>query len=196
MVSIFFFPGGLDPVLDGGPRDEDPVVAPQVPLGHLVRQAVLGDEPDSQGLDAARVQALGPGQGGGIGGEEEGAAGAMMPGEGDDEIDGAAGAWVAEVVQGARGDGVASGTDATAGAAPGLVVAAALFDPGLGEILDAGDPLGRVGDIFTGSVHGCALHSQLPPYPHFTSAGTSFSSLFMLICRESLADRTAARRAT
>src|SRR5258707_977635 len=94
----------------------------QVPLRRLVRQPVLGNESDGQVLDLARVQTLGPGQVGGVGGEEVVAVGAVMPGEGDDEIDGAAGSWVAEVVQGARGDGVASGTGATAWAAPGLVV--------------------------------------------------------------------------
>src|ERR1700704_4278369 len=108
MVSSFFFPGRLDPVLDGGPRDEDPVVAPQVPLRRLIGQPVLGNESDGQILDLARVQTLGPGQVGGVGGEEEAAVGAVMPGEGDDQIDGAACPWVAEVVQGACGDGVAS----------------------------------------------------------------------------------------
>jgi hypothetical protein len=159
------------------------VVAPQVPLRGLVGQPVLGNESDGQVLDTARVLALGPGQVGDVGGEEEVAAGAVMSGEGDDEIDGAAGPWVAEVVQGARGDGVAPGTGATARAAPGLVVAAALFDPGLGEVLDSSDPFGRVGDIFAGSVHGCDLHTQLPPYLHFTPTGTSFRTLVMLICQ-------------
>src|SRR5262249_11563156 len=145
MVSIFFFPGGLDPVLDGGPRDEDAVVAPQVPLSGLVGQAVLGNESDGEILDFAGVLALGPGQIGQIGREEEVAAQAVMPREGDNEIDGAARPWVTEVVQGAVGDGIASGTGTTAWAAPGLVVAASLFDSRLGEILDLGYPLRRVG---------------------------------------------------
>ena len=105
------------------------------------------------------------------------------PRQGDDQIDGAACPWVAEVVQGAPGDGVASGSGATARAAPGLAVAAALFDSGLGKVLDAGNPPGRVGYIFAGPVHGCDLLTQLPPYLHVTSAGPSFRSLVMLICR-------------
>lgn len=108
------------------------MVAPQVPLRTLVGQPVLGDESDGQILDAAGVVALGPGQVGQVDGEEEVAVGTVMSGEGDDQIDGSASADVAEVVQGARGDGVASGAGATARAVAGLVVAAALFDPGLG----------------------------------------------------------------
>jgi hypothetical protein len=144
------------------------VVAPQVPLRRLVGQAVLDDESDGHVLDAARVLAPGVGQVRQVGGEEEVAVGAVMPGERDDDIDGAAGPQVAEVVQGSRGDGVAAGAGAAARAASGLVVAAAPFDPGLGKILDVGDALGRVGDIFAGSEHGCALHTQTPPYLHFT----------------------------
>jgi hypothetical protein len=147
------------------------VVAPQVPLRRLVGQAVLDDESDGQILDAAGVLAPGVGQISQVGGEEEVAVGAVMPGESDDEVDGAAGARVAEVVQGALGDGVAAGAGTAARAAPGLVVAAALFDTRLGEVLDAGDALGGVGDIFAGSVHGCDLHTQTPPYLHFTPAG-------------------------
>ena len=63
------------------------MVPPQVPLRRLVRQAVLGDESDGQVLDAAGVLALGPGQVGEVGGEEEVAVGAVMPGDSDDEVD-------------------------------------------------------------------------------------------------------------
>src|SRR5262249_56682155 len=90
MASSFFSPGGLDPVLDGGEGDEDPVVAPQVPLGRLVRQPALGDEPDGQVLDAAGVAALGPGPGGQLGRGEEVTVGGVMAGEGGAEGDRAA----------------------------------------------------------------------------------------------------------
>src|SRR5256885_630479 len=132
MLAIFFFPGRLDPVLDGGKGDEDAVVAPQVPLRRLVGQTVLDDQPDGQILDAAGVVASAVGQVSQVGWEEEVAVGAVMAGEGDDEVDGAAGARVAEVVQGARGGGVAAGAGTAARAAAGPGVAAALFDSGLG----------------------------------------------------------------
>src|SRR5262249_52897424 len=122
MLSRFFPPGGLDPVLDGGEGDEHPVVAPQVPLRRLVGQAVLGDQSDGQVLDAAGVVAPGQGQVGGVGGEEEVAAGAVVPREADDQVDGASGARVVQVVQGARGAGIAPGAATAARAAAGLVV--------------------------------------------------------------------------
>src|SRR5207244_9364950 len=58
--------------------NEDAVVAPQVPGGGLVGQAVLGDHADGQLLDAAGVMALGPGQIGQIDGEVTVAAAAVM----------------------------------------------------------------------------------------------------------------------
>src|SRR5262245_51201551 len=154
MLSIFFFPGRLDPVLDGGPGDEDAVVTPQVPPRRLIGQAILGDEADGQFLHAASVLALGPGQVRQGGGEVEVAVGAVVPGEGNGKIDGAVTPQVAEVVQHSSGGGVAAGAGTAARTAAGRVVAAALFDPRLGEFLDTGNPLGSVGDIFTGSVHG------------------------------------------
>src|SRR4051812_29414959 len=128
MPARFFPPGGLDPVLDGGEGGEDFVVAPQVPGGGLVGQAVLGDQSGGQVLDAAGVVAPGQGQVGQIGGEVEVAGRAVVPREGDGEIDGAAGAGVAQAVQGARGAGVASGAATAARAKAGGAVAAAPFD--------------------------------------------------------------------
>src|SRR5262245_59992346 len=157
MLSTFFSPGGLDPVLDGGKGDEDPVVAPEVPGSGLVGQAVLGDQSDGQVLDAARVVALGQGQVGGVGGEVEVAGGAVVPGEGEDQVDGASGAGVSQVVQGRRGAGVAGGAASAARAAAGFVVAAAPFDAGLGQVLDAADALGGVGDVFSWPEHGPSL---------------------------------------
>lgn len=58
MVSTFFPPGRLDPVLDGGVRDEDAVVAPEVPTGSLVGQAIFGDETDGPLLDTTGVLAV------------------------------------------------------------------------------------------------------------------------------------------
>src|SRR5262245_64365030 len=102
MLSTFFSPGGLDPVLDGGKGDEDAVVAPQVPGSGLVGQAVLGDQADGQVLDPAGVLALGPGQIGQLSPEEAVAVGAVVLGESDQQVDGVARTQVAQVVQGAR----------------------------------------------------------------------------------------------
>ena len=53
IVWIFFFPGGLDPVLDGGKGDEDAVVTPEVPGGGLVGKTIFGNQADGEILDAA-----------------------------------------------------------------------------------------------------------------------------------------------
>jgi hypothetical protein len=139
MPSLFFFPGRLNPVLDGSPGDEDAVVAPQVPTGGPIGQAILGDQVDGQILDTAGAQALGQGQVGGVGGKEEVAVAAVMPGEGDHEVERAARARVTQIVQGALSDGVASGTAATVWATTGLIVAAAAFEARLGKVLDRGN---------------------------------------------------------
>src|SRR3954451_9604629 len=99
MLSSFFPPRGLDPVLDGGVGDEDAMVAPQVPTGGLVGQAVFGHQADSHSLDAAGVQTLGQGQVGQIATEAATALGAAMLGVGDYQIDRVVGVGVAQVVQ-------------------------------------------------------------------------------------------------
>ena len=112
MVWIFF-PGGLDPVLDGGVGDEDAVVAPEVPTGGLVGQAIFGDQTDGPLLDTAGVQAVGQSQVGEITGEATATAEAAMAGEGDHQIDGAVGAGIAEVMQGPGAHGIAAGAVAS-----------------------------------------------------------------------------------
>src|SRR5262249_40005156 len=55
------------------------------------------------------------------------------------------------------------GAMAAAGAGPPPVVAAPLADPGTGQVLDAGDALGGVGQIFSGAGHGAVL-LRVAPY--------------------------------
>src|ERR1039458_1707190 len=54
-----FFPRRLDPVLDRCKRDEHAVIAPQVPTGGAVRQAVLNHAPHGGGNDAVGVMPVG-----------------------------------------------------------------------------------------------------------------------------------------
>src|SRR3954452_6962327 len=154
MLASFFPPGGLDPVLDGGVGDEDPVVAPQVPAGGLVGQAVFGDQTDGPLLDAAGVPAVRQGQLGDVTGEATATAEAAMPRESDDQVNGAVGPSITEVVQGARAHGVAAGAVLTARAGPRRPVAAAPPDPRLGQVFDTRDALGDVGGILTRTGHG------------------------------------------
>src|SRR5215210_5167986 len=108
MLSLFFFPSRLDPVLDGGVGDEDAVIAPQVPTGGLVGQTVLAHQAYRQLLDATGVKALGQGQIRQVDGEVAAAMAAVMFGVADNQIDREAGARVTQVVQGARGNRIAS----------------------------------------------------------------------------------------
>lgn len=147
------------------------MVTPQVPTGGLVGQAVLGYQADSEFLDAAGVVALGPGQVGQIDGEVAVTVRAVMLGVGDDEVERAAGARVAQVVQDARISTVAAGPVTTVGAAAGWVVAAAALDARLGQVSNGRDAFGDVGDVLAWSKHGSTLRTQVPPYIHFTSGG-------------------------
>src|SRR5215472_10561493 len=113
-----FFPPGLDPVLDGGPGDEEAVIPPEAPAGGLVGQAVLDDQADRRGDDAFGVMSAGRGQVGGVGVEVLAAPGAEVLGVGQDEVAGAPGGEIAEVMEGASEDPVTVGAMATVGAGP------------------------------------------------------------------------------
>jgi hypothetical protein len=90
------------------------MVAPQVPAGAAVGQAVLDDEADGGGDDPRGVVALGEGQVAHRGGEVAAAVGAAVLGGGNGEDARPAGQGVAEVVKASRG-----------GAQPGSARAAA-----------------------------------------------------------------------
>ena len=86
-----------------------------------------------------------------------------MFGVADNEVEGVAGARIPQVVQAARGNSIASSAAATAGATARWVVAASVFDPGLGKILDAGNPLGDIGDVLAWTKHGSSSVGNRPP---------------------------------
>ena len=86
-------------MLDGGGRDEDAVITPEVPSGIAVGQAILGHQADRQALHAPGVETLGQGQIGEVDGEATTTAEAAMAGESDHHIDGAFGPGIAEVIR-------------------------------------------------------------------------------------------------
>jgi hypothetical protein len=79
-----------------------------------------------------------------------------MAGERDDQVDRAAGAGVAEVMQGAAVHGVATGAVTTARTEARGPVAAAPLDTWLGQVFDTRDALSDIRDILTRSCHGCS----------------------------------------
>lgn len=98
--------------------------------------------------------AIGQSQVGKVAGEAAATAEAAMTGKGNDQIGGAVGPRVAEVVKDAGAHGIAAGAAATARAGSRRPVAAAPLDAWLGEILDARDALGDIRDIFPWTGHG------------------------------------------
>jgi hypothetical protein len=153
MLAIFFFPGRLDPILDGGVGDEDAVVAPQVPTGGLVGQAIFGDETDGPLLDTAGIAAVRQSQVGNITGEAAATVEAAMAREGDNQVNGAVGPGIPEVVEGTRAHGKAAGAVATARTRSCRPVATAPFDTRLGQVFDTGDALRDIRDVLTWTTH-------------------------------------------
>jgi hypothetical protein len=153
MLSTFFFPSRLDPVLDGGPRDEDAVIAPQMPTCDLVRQAIFDNEADGPLLDAAGVAAVRQSQVGKIAGEATATVEAAMAGESDNEVHGMVGPSIPEVMERAAAHGIAASAVSTARAGSCWPVAAATFAARLGKVFDTSDALGGIGDVLTWTAH-------------------------------------------
>jgi hypothetical protein len=153
MCVRLFFPSGLDPILNGGIGDENAVVTPQVPAGGLVGQAVFDDKADGPLLDAARIPAVRQSQVGDITGETTATVEATMAGVSDDQIDGAIGPRIAEVMEGTASHGVATSAVTTARAGSRRPVATAPLDAGLGQVFRPSDALGDIGNILPWTDH-------------------------------------------
>jgi hypothetical protein len=123
----------------------------------LIRESILDDEADRRGDDASGVVAAGSGQVGAVGVEVPAALRAEVLGVGQDEVAGPPGDEVAEVVEGPLEDPVTVGAVATSWARPPPIVAAAFTELGPGQVLDAGNALGGVGQVFSGSGQGAVL---------------------------------------
>lgn len=134
------------------------MVTPQVPGGSAIGQAILDDDADSQILNAAGVQAVGQGKVSQVGGAAGAAITAAVFGEGDDEVDRDSGAGIAEIVEGTGDPAVAAGPQTTMGTGTLGEVAGEAFDPGLGQVFDAGDAFRRVRNVVARRAHGGGLH--------------------------------------
>jgi len=78
---------------------------------------------------------------------------AAMAGESDDQIDGAVGPRITEVMEGTNSHGVATGAVATARAGARRPVATVPLDARLREVFDTSDALGDIGYILTWTTH-------------------------------------------
>jgi hypothetical protein len=129
------------------------MVAPEVPTGVAVGQAIFGDQTDGSLLEAAGVEAVGQSQVGNVTGEATATAEAAMAGESDNQIDGAVGPCITEVMEGTGTHGVATGAVATVRTRARRPVATVSLNARLGEVLDTSDALGDIGYILTWITH-------------------------------------------
>ena len=119
------------------------MIAPQVPAGGLIGQAVLRDESDGQSDDAMGVVGFGQGVVGHVRVEIVAAVGAAMLGVNDVNVARPTGNQVSHVVKDSFASTVAETGLATEGTRPVREVAAAMNDLGLGQIFGSRDPLRR-----------------------------------------------------
>jgi hypothetical protein len=119
----------------------------------LVGQAIFGDKTDSPLLDTTGVLAVGQSQVGDITGEATATVEAAMAGDSDNQVDGAVGPSITEVMEGTGAHGRATGAVATARAGSRRPVAAAPLDARLGQVFDTSNALGDIRDIFPWASH-------------------------------------------
>jgi len=130
------------------------VLAPQVPTGVAIGQAIFRDQTDRTPLDTACVQAGGQSQVRNITGEAATAAEAAMAGKVDNQVNRAVGPSITEVMEGAGAHGIAASTVTTAWAGSRPPVATAPLKARFGQIFDTRDALGDIRDIFPWTNHG------------------------------------------
>jgi hypothetical protein len=121
----------------------------------LVGQAIFGDQADGPPLDAAGVLAVGQSQVGDVDGKATATVEAAMAGESDNQINGAVGPSITEVMEDPGAQGIATGAVPTARAGSRRPVATAPLDARLGQVFDTSDALGDIRDILTRTSHGC-----------------------------------------
>jgi hypothetical protein len=119
----------------------------------LVGQAIFGDKTDGPLLDTTGVLAVGQSQVGDITGEATATVEAAMAGDSDNQVDGAVGPSITEVMEGTGAHGIATGAVATARAGSRRPVAAAPLDARLGQVFDTSNALGDIRDIFPWASH-------------------------------------------
>jgi hypothetical protein len=119
----------------------------------LVGQAIFGDKTDGPLLDTTGVLAVGQSQVGDITGEATATVEAAMAGDSDNQVEGAVGPSITEVMEGTGAHGIATGAVATARAGSRRPVAAAPLDARLGQVFDTSNALGDIRDIFPWASH-------------------------------------------
>jgi hypothetical protein len=157
MRACAFFSPGLDPVLDGGKRDKDTVVAPEVPAGGTVGQAILDHEPHGEVHHAVGVLTAGWCQ---IGEVRAKVLATLRTGVlriGDHKITRTPQVEIPQIMERPMRLLVPIGRVTTTRARLPLVVATVRDDLGLWQVFGCCDPSAWVGSVLTWTEHRVTL---------------------------------------
>src|SRR5215475_11617183 len=157
MRPCAFFSPSLDPVLDRGKRDKDPVVAPEVPTGGPVGQAILDHEPYGEVHHTVGVLTAGWCQIGEVGAKVLATLRTVMLGIRDDQITRTPHVEIPHIMQRPMRLLVPIGRVTTMRARLPDVVATVGDDLGLGQVCGCGDPGAWVGSVLPWTEHRVAL---------------------------------------
>src|SRR5262249_45579869 len=160
MRACAFFSPRLDPVLDRGKRDKDTVVAPEVPAGGTVRQAILDHEPHGEVHHAVGVLTAGWCQIGEVRAQVLATLRTGMLRIGDHKITRTPQIEIPQVVQRPMALLVPIGRVTTTRARLPDVVATVWDELGLGQVCGCGDPDAGVGAVLRWTGHRVALLAQ------------------------------------
>src|SRR5215831_7441873 len=160
MRACAFFSPRLDPVLDRGTRDKDPVVAPEMPAGGTVRQAILDHEPHGEVHHAVGVVTAGWCQIGEVRAQVLATLRTVMLGLGHQQIPRTPHVEIPQVMERPMRLLVPIGRVPTTRARLSEVIATVGDDLGLGQVFGGGDPGAGVGSVLTWTAHRVALLAQ------------------------------------
>src|SRR5215813_3506783 len=160
MRACAFFSPSLDPVLDRGKRDKDPVVAPEVPAGGAVRQAILDNEPHGEGHHAVGVVTARWGQIGEVRAKVLATLRTVMLGIGHQQITRTPHVEIPHIMQRPLRLLVPIGPVPTMWARLPDLVATVKDDLGLWQVCGCGDPGAWIGAVLPWTEHRVALLAQ------------------------------------
>jgi len=136
------------------------MVAPEMPTGGLIGQAVLHHQPDGQSHDPMGVAGLGSGQVRHVGREVMAAPSTMMLRVGEPDLTRPAPHWVAQIMQGAGKKPVPGAGFAAFRTGPMLVISTARDELREWKHLGIGDAQSGVRRIDCRTKHGIALLNE------------------------------------
>src|SRR5215510_10316401 len=160
MRACAFFSPSLDPVLDRGKRDKDPVIAPEVPAGGTVWQAILDHEPHGEVHHAVGVLTAGWCQIGEVRAKVLATLRTVMLGIGHQQIPRTPHVEIPQVMERPMRLLVPIGRVTTTRARLSEVIATVGDDLGLGQVFGGWDPSAGVGSVLTWTEHRVALLAQ------------------------------------